>query len=349
MSAARRVTNMEGRFMESVSLVGIDLAKHVFHVHGIDATGRAVIQKQLRRPQLLRWIAQLPATTIAMEACSGAHFWGRQFMQLGHQVRLISAQYVKAFARGQKNDRNDAEAICEAASRPTMRIVAVKSADQQQILALHRVRDLLVKQRTASVNQLRGLLAEFGVIAPQGRRAIMTALPDILEDASNGIPPMMRELAAEQRQRLLELDVQVSEASRRIEQLARTNELIHGLTKLRGVGPLVATAFVADVGDPHAFRNGRQVGAWLGLVPRQHSSGGKTRLSHITRRGDPYLRSLLVHGARAVVRTAARHDDPMSKWIRELEARRGRNRTVVAVANKLARHLWATWRYSLAA
>jgi transposase len=278
MSAARSVINMDGAFMESVSLVGIDLAKHVFHIHGIDANGRPVIQKQLRRPQLMRWVAQLPATTIAMEACSGANFWGRQFMELGHQVRLISAQYVKAFVRGQKNDRNDAEAICEAASRPSMRIAAIKSADQQQILALHRVRDLLVKQRTASVNQLRGLLAEFGVIIPQGRRAVMAALPDILEDASNELPPMMRALAAEQR-----------------------------------------------------------------------SSGGKTRLSHITRRGDPYLRSLLVHGARAVVRTADRHDDPLSKWILEVELRRGRNRAVVAMANKLARHLWATWRYSIAA
>jgi transposase len=278
MSAARSVINMDGAFMESVSLVGIDLAKHVFHIHGIDANGRPVIQKQLRRPQLMRWVAQLPATTIAMEACSGANFWGRQFMELGHQVRLISAQYVKAFVRGQKNDRKDAEAICEAASRPSMRIVAIKSADQQQILALHRVRDLLVKQRTASVNQLRGLLAEFGVIIPQGRRAVMAALPDILEDASNELPPMMRALAAEQR-----------------------------------------------------------------------SSGGKTRLSHITRRGDPYLRSLLVHGARAVVRTADRHDDPLSKWILEVELRRGRNRAVVAMANKLARHLWATWRYSIAA
>jgi transposase len=335
--------------MESVSLVGIDLAKHVFHIHGIDANGRPVIQKQLRRPQLMRWAAQLPATTIAMEACSGAHFWGRQFMEFGHQVRLISAQYVKAFVRGQKNDRNDAEAICEAASRPSIRIVAVKSADQQQILALHRVRDLLVKQRTASVNQLRGLLAEFGVIIPQGRRAVMAALPDILEDASNQIPPMMRALAAEQRERLLELDGRIADASQRIEQLARSNAVIRDLTKLRGVGPLVATAFVADVGDPRAFRNGRQVGAWLGLVPRQHSSGGKTRLSHITRRGDPYLRSLLVHGARAVVRTAARHDDSLSKWILEVESRRGRNRAVVAVANKLARHLWATWRYSMVA
>jgi transposase len=256
---------------------------------------------------------------------------------------------VKAFVRGQKNDRNDAEAICEAASRPAMRSVAVKSADQQQVLALHRVRDLLVRQRTAAINQIRGLLAEFGIVVPQGRRALMAAIPDLLEDAENQIPPMMRTLTAEQREWLMDLDGRIAGATKRIEQLARADETAQRLTALRGVGPLVATAFIADVGNPLVFRNGRQVGAWLGLVPRQHSSGGKTRLSHITRRGDGYLRSLLVHGARAVVRTAARHEDPMSKWILEMEARRGRNRTVVAVANKLARRLWATWRYADAA
>jgi transposase len=240
-----------------------------------------------------------------MEACSGAHFWGREFINLGHKVRLISPQYVKAFVRGQKNDRNDAEAICEAASRPAMRAVAVKSADQQQILALHRVRDLLVKQRTAAINQIRGLLAEFGIVFPQGRRTLMAALPDILEDAENQIPPMMRTLTAEQREWLMQLDDHIAGATKRIEQLARADETAQRLTMLRGVGPLVATAFIADVGNPQVFRNGRQVGAWLGLVPRQHSSGGKTRLSHITRRGDGYLRSLLVHGARAVVRTGA--------------------------------------------
>jgi len=335
--------------MDSIEMIGIDLAKHNFHVYAVNRVGRLVVERKLKRAQMMQWVAQVPPSIIAMEACSGAHFWGRQFMSLGHTVRLISPQYVKAFVRGQKNDRNDAEAICEAASRPAMRVVAVKSADQQQILALHRVRDLLVKQRTAAINQIRGLLAEFGIVVPQGRRTLMAALPDILEDAENQIPPMMRTLTAEQREWLMQLDDRIAAATKRIEQLARADETAQRLTMLRGVGPLVATAFIADVGNPQVFRNGRQVGAWLGLVPRQHSSGGKTRLSHITRRGDGYLRSLLVHGARSIVRTAARHEDPMSKWILEMEARRGRNRTIVAVANKLARRLWATWRYAEAA
>jgi transposase len=280
-----------------------------------------------------------------MEACAGAHEWGRRITALNCQVRLIAPQFVKPFVKSQKNDRNDAEAICEAALRPTMRFVALKTTDQQQILALHRLRAGAVKTRTAMANQLRGILGEFGVVAPQGIGKLRYALPLILEDAQNGLPPLLRSELAQQAQRLRELDAEVARLSARIEALAAAHEPCRRLMQRRGVGPLIASAFVAELGDPRVFHSGRQVAAWLGLVPRQRSSGGRAVLLGITKHGDAYLRTLLIHGARSVVRVAARHDDPLSRWVCALKERRGVHKAIVAVANKTARQLWAQLAY----
>lgn len=304
-----------------------------------------MVRRQVRRAQLLNTIAKLAPKTVAMEACAGAHEWGRRITALNCQVRLIAPQFVKPFVKSQKNDRNDAEAICEAALRPTMRFVALKTTDQQQILALHRLRAGAVKTRTAMANQLRGILGEFGVVAPQGIGKLRYALPLILEDAQNGLPPLLRSELAQQAQRLRELDAEVARLSARIEALAAAHEPCRRLMQRRGVGPLIASAFVAELGDPRVFHSGRQVAAWLGLVPRQRSSGGRAVLLGITKHGDAYLRTLLIHGARSVVRVAARHDDPLSRWVCALKERRGVHKAIVAVANKTARQLWAQLAY----
>ena len=331
--------------MNDITMLGIDLAKNVFQLHGVTGEGRVVVRPQVRRAQLLNTIAKLAPKTVAMEACAGAHEWGRRITALNCQVRLIAPQFVKPFVKSQKNDRNDAEAICEAALRPTMRFVALKTTDQQQILALHRLRAGAVKTRTAMANQLRGILGEFGVVAPQGIGKLRYALPLILEDAQNGLPPLLRSELAQQAQRLRELDAEVARLSARIEALAAAHEPCRRLMQRRGVGPLIASAFVAELGDPRVFHSGRQVAAWLGLVPRQRSSGGRAVLLGITKHGDAYLRTLLIHGARSVVRVAARHDDPLSRWVCALKERRGVHKAIVAVANKTARQLWAQLAY----
>lgn len=332
--------------MNEITLLAIDLAKQVFQLHGVDARGVCVLRRQVRRAQLLRFAAQLPPCTLAMEACGGAHEWGRRFERLGHQVKLIAPQFVKPFVKGNKTDRNDAEAICEAAQRPGMHFVALKTVDQQQVLALHRLRSAAVKNRTALANQLRGLLAEFGLVIPQGLHQLRRELPTLLEDADNSLPPLLREELAVQRQRLRELDAEVQRLTERIEQQARTDPRTQMLMQRRGVGPLIASAFAAELGQPRAFKNGRQVAAWLGLVPRQHSSGGKPILLGISKRGDAYLRTLLIHGARAAMRTAPGHDDPASQWALNVKARRGTHKATVALANKMARQLWAQLAYS---
>jgi transposase len=331
--------------VNDITMLGIDLAKNVFQLHGVTGEGRVVVRRQVRRAQLLNTIAKLAPKTVAMEACAGAHEWGRRITALNCQVRLIAPQFVKPFVKSQKNDRNDAEAICEAALRPTMRFVALKTTDQQQILALHRLRAGAVKTRTAMANQLRGILGEFGVVAPQGIGKLRYALPLILEDAQNGLPPLLRSELAQQAQRLRELDAEVARLSARIEALAAAHEPCRRLMQRRGVGPLIASAFVAELGDPRVFHSGRQVAAWLGLVPRQRSSGGRAVLLGITKHGDAYLRTLLIHGARSVVRVAARHDDPLSRWVCALKERRGVHKAIVAVANKTARQLWAQLAY----
>lgn len=326
--------------MNEITTLGIDLAKSVFQLHGVDGRGVAVLRKQLKRAQLLRFIAQLPACLVAMEACAGAHFWGREIAKLGHRVKLIPPQYVKPFVKGNKTDRNDAQAICEAALRPQMPEVAVKSVEQQAVLALHRVRELLEKQRKQLANQLRGLLGEFGIVIPGGAAALHAGLPQAIER----MPTLLQALMQQSWHRLLELRHQCSEHTGQIEQFARDNALCRRFMRESGIGPLSASAYVATVGDPTRYRNGRQVAASLGLVPRQHSSGGKPLLLGISKRGDKYLRTLLIHGGRAVVRHAPGKTDALSRWLQPLAQRRGVNKAAVAMANKNARRLWAIWR-----
>lgn len=323
--------------MGEIKLLAIDLAKAVFQLHGVDARGVAMLRRQLRRAQLLRFLAQLPACTVAMETCGGAHHWGRQIAALGHSVRLIPPQYVKPFVKGNKTDRNDADAICEAAQRPTMRFVPVKSEEQQALMAAHRQRGLLVKSRTALVNHTRGELAEFGIIAPKGIARLRALLCE--DERLQGLPALMREVTAQLHDQLQQLDEAISQASQRIEQLAQAHPTCRHLMQRRGIGVLTASALVAQV-DPVQFRNGRHFSAFIGLVPKEHSTGGKQVLMSISKRGNPDLRTLLIHGARAVVRTAASKRDPLSQWIVQLMARRGKHKTIVAVANKLARYAW---------
>jgi transposase len=326
--------------MNEITTLAIDLAKSVFQLHGIDLQGVPRLRRQVRRSQLLNTLAQLPICLVAMEACASAHYWGRQIRALGHRVKLIPPQYVKPFVKGNKTDRNDAEAICEAALRPRMPSVALKSEQQQAVLSLHRLRELLEKQRKQLANQLRGLLGEFGIAIPLGMSALRAALPQALE----AVPPLLRASLQQAQERLLELQDQCNACTEQIKHLAAGSPLCRRLMQEQGVGPLSASAFVATIGDPAHYRNGRQVSASLGMVPRQHSTGGKPVLLGISKRGDSYLRMLLIHGARAVLQHAAGKSDPLSRWLQQLAARRGVNRAVVALANKNARRLWAIWR-----
>ncbi len=324
-----------------VTTLGIDLAKTVFQLHGVDERGHVVLRKKLSRKKLLIFLSNLPACLIGLEACGGSHYWAREISKLGHKVRLISPQYVKPFVKTNKNDSNDAEGICEAVLRPSMSFVSVKTVEQQDIQAVHRIREELIKERTALVNQTRGLLAEYGIVVSQGVHKLRQALPEILEDAESGLTDLGRELFAGQYTRLDELDKRISECDRQVVRIYRTHPMCQKLAQVEGVGPLSATALVAAVGDPQEFKNGRQVAAWLGLVPRQHSSGGKNLLLGISKRGNRYLRTLLIHGARAVVYRADKKQDARSRWVSQVKARRGTNRASVALANKNARILWA--------
>ena len=323
-----------------ITSVGIDLAKNVFQLHGVDGRGVCQLRRKLRRGQLLLALAQLPPCWVAMEACASAHHWGRQIGKLGHRVKLIPPQYVKPFVRGNKTDRNDAEAICEAALRPRMPSVAVKSEEQQAVLCVHRIRQLLESQRKQVANQLRGLLAEFGIVMPTGIGALRAALPEAIEAA----PALLRPVLRGAEDRLRELQRLCGERTEQIEQFAKASPLCRRLMRERGVGPIIASAYVASIGDPAHYRNGRQVSASLGLVPRQHSSGDEPLLLSISKRGDRYLRTLLIHGARAVIRHTPGKRDALSEWLQRLVAHRGANKAAVALANKTARRLWAIWR-----
>jgi transposase len=327
--------------MNEIKVLAMDLAKNVFQLHGVDERGAVGLRKQVRRARLLPELAQRAACTVAMEACAGAHYWGRQIAALGHTVRLIPTQRVKPYVRGNKTDRNDAEAICEAAQRPGMRFVAVKSEEQQTLMAAQRLRELLVKSRTALANHLRGELAEFGICLPQGLKALREHLHR--DEVLAVLPVLMREVIAQGREQLRALDEAIALAHRRIEQQVYAHPVSCYLMRRCGIGVLTAAALTAQI-DPTQFKNGRQLSAFIGLVPGEHSSGGKQVLLGITKRGNPQLRTLLIHGARAVVRTADRKSDPFSQWIIQLKARRGIHRTVVAVANKLARYAWVDLR-----
>jgi transposase len=324
-----------------VTRVGIDLAKDVFQIHGVDSQGKTVLRRKLRRSEMVKFFKDLPGCLIGLEACASSHHWARQLSELGHTVKLIAPQFVKPYVKGNKNDANDAEAICEAVGRPTMRFVPIKTVEQQNVQALHRIRTELVRQRTAKVNQIRGLLGEYGIVARQGVAVLRKALPEILEDAENGLMSDFRALLAGLREDLVYLDERVMTLDQTINTLANSHSDARRLLKLRGVGPITATALIASLGDGHLFQRGREASAWIGLVPGQHSSGGKDRLLGISKRGDAYLRTLLIHGARSAIRAAKGKEDSLSRWVQNLCSRRNKNIAAVALANKTMRMAWA--------
>jgi transposase len=325
----------------NVTAVGIDLAKNVFQVHAVDARGKVVLRKQLRRAQVAGFFSNMPPCLIGMEACASAHHWGRTFERFGHTVRLMASQFVKPYVKTNKNDVADAEAICEAVGRRSMRFVPIKSVEQQAILSVHRVRQGFVKARTAQANQIRGLLGEFGLVIPQGIYNVAKRVPELLEDASNELPVPFRHLIERLTQHLKELDRQVKEFEKEIIEWHRSSELSRKLEAIPGIGPLAASALVASIADAHSFDNGRQVSAWLGLVPRQSSSGGKPTLLGMSKRGDAYLRTLLIHGARSAILAAKNKVDNTQGWLTNLLKRRHPNIAAVALANKNVRTVWA--------
>lgn len=327
--------------MKELSMLGIDLAKNVFQLHGTDKKGHEVLKKKLNRSKLAEFVANLPCCMIGMEACGGAHHWARKFTGFGQEVRLISPQFVKPYVKSNKNDQTDAEAIVEAMSRPNMRFVPIKGVWHQDVQGLHRVRERLMKNRTALSNEIRGLLQEYGIVVVQGIGRLKKELAWIIEDRTNELSPMGRELFEKLVEELKEVEKRIAYYDQKIEEIYRSNEVCQRISKIEGVGPITATAMVAAISDAKAFKNGRQVSAWLGLVPRQNSSGGKTVLLGISKRGDRYLRSLLVHGARAVLKTVSNKKDRRSRWLIEKKKTRGYNRACVALANKNARIIWA--------
>jgi transposase len=324
----------------NVTTVGLDLAKNVFHVHGVNERGKVVFRKQLRRSQLMLFFSNLPACLVGMEACGSAHHWARRLAQVGHTVKLMAPQFVKPYVKTNKNDAVDAEAICEAVARPNMRFLPGKSAEQQALLCLHRARRAFVLQRTAQAAQIRGLLAESGIAFVEGRRWIKHKLPEILGDAENGLPGISRDLFSRLFSHFLELERQVKELETQIRAWHEADEASQRLAGIPGNGPITASALVASIADARSFKNGRQLAAWLGLVPRQASTGGKTTLLGISKRGDGYLRMLLIEGARAVLRHRKRRGDA-EPWLARLMERRHSNVTAVAIANKNARIAWA--------
>jgi transposase len=325
----------------NIKRVGIDLAKDVFQVHGVDSQEKVILRKQFRRVQLLAYFEKIAPCLIGMEACGSAHYWARELQKLGHTVKLMAPQFVKPYVKSNKNDANDAEAICEAVARPTMRFVAVKTIAQQDIQAIHRVRSELVSHRTAKVNQIRGLLAEYGLAVGRRIEVLRTALPLLLEDAENGLTLDFRILLDELRQDLINLDERVQVMDKKIKTLANSHGEAKRLLAIPGIGPITATAIISAIGNGKQFKRGRDFAAWLGLTPRQHSSGGKERLLGISKRGDSYLRTLLIQGARAVLRVVDQKDDPRSRWLQNLCSRRNKNIAAVALANKNARIIWA--------
>lgn len=324
-----------------VHVCGIDLGKNVFHLIGLDASGQIALKKRFTRKQLLLHTAKLESCLIGMEACGGAHFLARALVAQGHEVRLMPAQYVKPYVKTNKNDYVDAEAIAEAVQKPTMRFVPIKNDSQLDVQALHRVRDRWVGRRTAVINQIRAFLLERGITVSRGPAHLEREIPSILEDAENLLSPRMRLLLAELIEEWRKLDAQIHEVSREIAQAAQREQSSRLLLTIPGIGPLAATALSAAIGNGNAFHKGRDLAAWLGLVPRQYSTGGKSKLLNISKRGDPYLRRLFIHGARAVIARQKREGHAFGGWLDRLETRAPRNVAIVALANKLARISWA--------
>lgn len=323
-----------------ITTIGLDLAKNVFQVHGVNERGKAMLRKQLKRDQVAPFFANLQPCLVGIEACASAHHWARKLQTLGHTVRLMAPQFVKPYVKSNKNDAVDAEAICEAVSRPSMRFVPIKNVEQQSVLSLHRVRQGFVRARTAQANQIRGLLGEYGLVVPQGIAYIAQRVPSMIEDAKNELPGTFRLLIQRLLDHLKALQEHVEEIEVQIKAWHRASEASQRLEKVPGIGPLTASALVASIGDAKNFDNGRQFAAWLGVVPRQHSSGGKPTLLGMSKRGDAYLRTMLIHGARSVIYRATQKPDPDS-WLVKLTTRRNKNVAAVAMANKTARTVWA--------
>jgi transposase len=325
--------------MNEITTIGLDLAKHVFQVHGVDANGTIVLRKRLRRAQVLAFFSRLPRCLIGLEACTTAHYWARELRALGHEVRLMPAQYVKAYVKRNKNDAADAEAICEAVMRPTMRFVPVKTAEQQAAVLLHRGRERLVRQRTGLVNALRGHLAEFGVIAPRGLRHVAELIAIVRDESDLRLPHLARQVLAVLAAQIEQIEAAVAAIEKQLMACHKSNAVSQRLATIPGIGPIIATAIAATVAEPSGFRSGREFAAWLGLVPRQNSTGGKSRLGGISKRGNQYLRRLLINGASAnLLRSKATNADP---WVIGMRRRRPSLVVAVALANKTARIAWA--------
>ena len=323
-----------------VTRLGIDLAKTVFQLHGVDTLGKTALKKKCPRAQLMKTISNLPPCLIGMEACGSASFWAREFKKAGHEVKLISPQFVKPYVKSNKNDAADAEAICEAVGRPNMRFVAIKPVESQDIQNLHRIRSRLVRARTALSNEIRGLLGEYGLIVPKGISQMRKKLPDILESAGDKLTSMSRECFYNLNGEMSELDEKILIYETKLKAILINSPVCQRIYTIPGIGPITATAVISTVTDPFMFKNGRGLSAWLGLVPRQNSSGGKDQLLGISKRGDTYLRGLLIHGARTVLKNADNKTDRQSVWVKKLAERRGKNRAAVALANKNARAIW---------
>jgi transposase len=327
--------------MQSITTIGLDIAKSVFQVHGVDAEGNVVLRRQLKRRFVLAFFERMPPCLVGIEACASSHHWSRELKALGHTVRLMPPAYVKPYVKRQKNDATDAEAICEAVSRPNMRFVATKTPEQQSGLMLHRTRHLFIRQQTAVINAIRAHLAEFGIVAPVGRSGVEQLLGVVADSNDKRLPEVARACVAALGAQLRMLKTQILEFDRRIMAWHRSNETSQRLDKIPGVGPALATALVASVADPKAFRSGRDFSAWIGLVPKQHSSGGKDKLGSISKQGDRYLRSLFTAGALAVIRYAKIHGTKHRPWLTSLLARRPTKVAAIALANKIARMAWA--------
>jgi transposase len=327
--------------MNEVITIGVDLAKNVFQVHGVDAEGAVVVRRQLRRGQVLAFFRKMPTCLVGMEACATSHYWARQLVQLGHEVKLMPPRYVKPYVKRNKNDAADAEAICEAVTRPTMRFVEIKTPNQQSVLMLHRTRQLFVRQRTTLINALRAHLAEFGIVAGVGRNGVEKLVRIIEDDEDGRVPLEARQCLMALRTQLEMVKRQIVEADRRILAWHRSSELSLRLDDIPGVGPLIASALVASVPDPHAFKSGRDLAAWIGLVPKQNSTGGKERLGHISKAGNRYVRMLLVVGAMSVIKRAKQLGYTRRPWLAKLLERRSTKIAAIALANKIARIAWA--------
>ena len=327
--------------MQAVTTIGLDIAKSVFQVHGVDAHGNVVARRQLKRRHVLAFFAKLPPCLVGIEACASSHHWSRELQALGHTVRLMPPAYVKPYVKRQKNDATDAEAICEAVTRPNMRFVLTKTPEQQSCLMLHRTRHLFIRQQTAVINAIRAHLAEFGIVAPVGRKGVEELLKVAADASDQRVPEIARACVAALGAQLRMLKAQILEFDRMINAWHRSNETSKQLDAIPGVGPALATALVASITDPKTFRSGRDFSAWIGLVPKQHSSGGKEKLGSISKRGDRYLRSLFTAGALAVIRYAKIHGTKHRPWLTALLARRPTKVAAIALANKIARTAWA--------